>query len=207
MIGSGHRRDPAGMPWIEHPFFRRRRAAWAVALLLCLPLTLLAAAPAQADGFRCGTRLVVEGSTRGEVLARCGEPTDVERRSILRRPMFWRHGRPYYLSHELVEVPLEFWTYNLGTHKLMRRLRLEDGIVVEIETLGYGYRSGKPARRSSCRMPASPSSLDRTRGRTAVADCDSATASAISDDRQGMASYRPTGRRSGVVRRRRKIPC
>ncbi len=117
----------------------------AAAALLALALALVAAGPARADGFRCGTKLVVEGSTRGEVLARCGEPTDVEHRSILRRPTFWRHGRPYYLSDELVEVPLEFWTYNLGPNKLMRRLRLEDGVVVEIETLGYGYRPAAPA--------------------------------------------------------------
>ena len=114
----------------------------AASLLL---LALFAIGPARADGFRCGTKLVVEGSTRGEVLARCGEPTDVEHRAILRRPTFWRHGRPHYLSDTLVEVPLELWTYNLGPNKLMRRLRLEDGVVVEIETLGYGYHPGAPA--------------------------------------------------------------
>ncbi|MCU0758925.1 MAG: DUF2845 domain-containing protein [Steroidobacteraceae bacterium] len=108
-------------------------------------LSLAAVDVARADGFRCGTRLVVEGSTRGEVLARCGDPADVERRSILRRPVFWRHGRPFFLSNDLVEVPVELWTYNLGPHKLMRRLRLEDGVVVEIETLGYGYHPGSAA--------------------------------------------------------------
>jgi hypothetical protein len=35
---------------------------------------------------------------------------------------------------------VEYWTYNLGPNKLMRRLRLEDGVVTEIETLGHGYR-------------------------------------------------------------------
>ena len=38
-----------------------------------------------------------------------------------------------------IEVPVETWIYNLGPNKLMRRIRFEDGIVVEIETLGYGY--------------------------------------------------------------------
>ena len=101
---------------------------------ICLPLlaVVVFSAPARADGFRCGTKLIVEGATRGEVLARCGEPTDVERRAILRRPVYWRYGRPYYLSEGLVEVPVETWTYNLGPNKLMRRLLLEDGIVVDI---------------------------------------------------------------------------
>jgi hypothetical protein len=51
----------------------------------------------------------------------------------------WRYGRPWYASDDLVPVLVEFWTYNLGRQKLMRRLRLEDGLVVEIETLGHGY--------------------------------------------------------------------
>jgi Protein of unknown function (DUF2845) len=130
---------------------RPARPARAATALLSIVATLgVAAAPARADGFRCGTKLVVEGSTRGEVIARCGAPTDVERRSILRRPVLWRYGRPYYLSDDLIEVPVETWTYNLGPNKLMRRLRLEDGVVVEIDTLGYGYHSGStpPAERA-----------------------------------------------------------
>jgi hypothetical protein len=120
------------------------RPALALAAVSALLSLGAAPGPARADGFRCGTRLIVEGSTRGEVLARCGDPSDVERRAILRRPVFWRHGRPFVLSDDMVEVPVELWTYNLGPNKLMRRLRLEDGVVVEIETLGYGYRPGSP---------------------------------------------------------------
>ncbi len=133
-----------------NPHRPARTANLASALLCFVALSFATITPARADGFRCGTRLVVEGSTRGEVLTRCGEPTDVERRTILRRPVFWRHGRPYYLSDELAEVPVETWTYNLGPHKLMRRLRLEDGVVVEIDTLGYGYH---PATRAPLTSP------------------------------------------------------
>jgi hypothetical protein len=115
-----------------------------LAAALAVATLLAAAAPARADSFRCGTKLIVEGTSRGEVVARCGEPTDVERRAILRRPVFWRFGRPYYLSDDLVEVPVETWTYNLGPNKLMRRLRLEDGVVVDIDTLGYGYHPVTP---------------------------------------------------------------
>ena len=121
-----------------------RSALVATALLSFVAAACIAAAPARADGFRCGTKLVVAGSTRGEVIARCGEPTEVERRAILRRPVLWRYGRPYYVADDRVEVPVETWTYNLGPNKLMRRLRLEDGVVVEIDTLGYGYHPGSP---------------------------------------------------------------
>jgi hypothetical protein len=103
-----------------------------------LILGFLACSPAFA--FRCGTKLVSEGDTRTEVLTKCGEPADkVTQRSVYRRPMIWAQGRPYYIGDDYMEVPVESWTYNLGPNKLMRRVRFENGIVAEIETLGYGY--------------------------------------------------------------------
>jgi len=126
------------------PHRSARSAAAATVVLTFVAVTFTAATPAHADGFRCGTKLVVEGTTRAELVARCGEPTEVERRTILRRPVSWRYGRPLYLGDDLVEVPVETWTYNLGPNKLMRRLRLEDGVVVDIDTLGYGYHPAAP---------------------------------------------------------------
>ena len=105
-----------------------------------LVLGLFAATPAFADGFRCGTKLVLEGATRSEVAAKCGEPTEVvTMRSVFRRPVIWTSGRPYFIGEDYIEVPVEAWIYNFGTTKLMRRVRFEGGIVVEIETLGYGF--------------------------------------------------------------------
>jgi uncharacterized protein YvpB len=43
------------------------------------------------------------------------------------------------VSSDLVEVPVEIWIYNLGPSKLMQRLRFEDGELIEIESLGYGF--------------------------------------------------------------------
>lgn len=110
--------------------------------------TLLAAAllarPAAADSFRCGNRLITDGDNADKVITLCGPPTEVSRSEILRRPVIWRFGRPYYLSDEPEPVGVEFWTYNLGPNKLMRRIRLEDGLVVEITTLGHGYNEIPP---------------------------------------------------------------
>lgn len=108
-------------------------------LAILIAATLLPVSAHAADAFRCGTRLITDGDPADKVLSLCGEPTEITRREILRRPVDWRFGRPYYLSNDLIEVAVEYWTYNLGPHKLMRRLRLEDGIVVEVETLGHGY--------------------------------------------------------------------
>jgi hypothetical protein len=103
-----------------------------------LVLGLLACSPAFA--FRCGSKIVTEGDSRAEVAAKCGEPADVvQMQSVYRRPVIWSRGRPYYIGEDFLEVPVEAWVYNLGPNKLMRRVRFENGIVVEIETLGYGY--------------------------------------------------------------------
>lgn len=101
-------------------------------------LGLLACSPAFA--FRCGNKLVSKGDSRTQVAAKCGEPTEVSaQRSVYRRPVIWSHGRPYYLGQDFIEIPVESWVYNLGPHKFMRRVIFEDGVVAEIETLGYGF--------------------------------------------------------------------
>ncbi len=95
--------------------------------------------PAHADGMRCGGRLIRDGDARAEVRAFCGEPADVQTRTILRRPFYNVSGRIVYFGDGLVEIPVETWTYNFGPNKLMRRVRFVDGIVDGVETLGYGY--------------------------------------------------------------------
>jgi len=104
-----------------------------------LAAATIAAAPAVADSFRCGNKLVTDGDTADKLQSLCGPPTDITRSEVWRRPVIWRFGRPYYASQDPVPVAVEYWTYNLGPNKLMRRLRLEDGLVTEIETLGHGY--------------------------------------------------------------------
>jgi hypothetical protein len=106
---------------------------------LILLLGVLLALPAHADAMRCGSRLVSDGDTRTAVRALCGEPSDIYTRTILRRPHYNLHGRLIYYGDGFIEVPVEVWTYNLGPYKLMRRVRFVDGVVEDIETLGYGY--------------------------------------------------------------------
>jgi hypothetical protein len=102
-------------------------------------LVLLAASSAHADSMRCGSKLVSDEDTREQVLQKCGDAADIQHTSVWRVPVIWIHGRPFHMGNDLVEVPVELWTYNFGPHKFMRRIRFEEGLVVEIETLGYGY--------------------------------------------------------------------
>lgn len=120
--------------------------------ILAFGLTLAAASPAYA--FRCGSHLISEGDTRSEVAAKCGEPTEIERKSaVVRRLIPGVGGRRYSVGQVDVEIPIEVWVYNLGPNKLMRRLRFEDGVLVDIDTLGYGYyeESRPPDARDSDR--------------------------------------------------------
>jgi hypothetical protein len=118
-----------------------------------LLLLLLATGLAQpALALRCGNKLVQRGDPMPKVLKYCGEPAATQTRSIVRR------GVPrsrVYLDGELrsfsddellindrsfVEVLVDEWTYNFGPRKLMRIVRFENGLVVDVKELGYGYR-------------------------------------------------------------------
>ena len=106
-----------------------------------IPGTLLIAAalafagPAAADSMRCGTKLMTDGDPVDKVQSYCGPPASIERREIL-RPWGYQRG---VTVHSTYEVSVEIWTYNFGPYKLMRQIRFVDGVVDEIESLGYGY--------------------------------------------------------------------
>lgn len=106
----------------------------------CLPLLLLVwSGHTQAEALRCGNRLVYEGDAAVVVENRCGKPAQISHSSMLKIPTFWRNGRLYQLSDQEVLVPVETWTYNFGPGKFMRQLRFEDGVLMEIKLLDYGY--------------------------------------------------------------------
>ena len=107
--------------------------------MLSMVAALVLAGPAGADSMRCGTRLLTDGDPLDKVEALCGPPASVERREIL-RPFYFYRGVPIRGSYE---VSLEIWTYNFGPHKLMYRLRFEDGLLVDVDTLSHGYHSSR----------------------------------------------------------------
>ena len=108
-------------------------------LLLCA-IVLSTAQPVRADDLRCGDRLVSEGDTAARVRERCGPPSETRVERKLVPPVIWRDGRRIRLPGGDREIVVEFWTYNLGPDRFMRQLKLEEGVVVEIKTLGYGHR-------------------------------------------------------------------
>jgi len=108
-----------------------------IAGMFLLAAALTQARPALADSMRCGSKLMTDGDPASKVLAYCGEPAGIERREIL-RPWGYHRGMTVHSSYE---VSVEFWTYNFGPHKLMYRVRFEDGLLVDVETLGHGFHA------------------------------------------------------------------
>ena len=95
------------------------------------------AASASADGLRCGQRLITDGDHETKLLHYCGEPLAVESRAA--RRLYVGELETGFFPGVFTDIRVEEWTYNFGPRKLMRLIRIEDGIVTEIRHLGYGF--------------------------------------------------------------------
>ena len=105
----------------------------AVVSLIVLGLTTTS----NAYAMRCGTRIIVKGDHISKLLRYCGQPDFVQSR-LAQRPYYNRYGHVLYTGL-FEEVSIQEWTYNLGPNKLIRIVKMENGIVREIRHLGYGY--------------------------------------------------------------------
>jgi hypothetical protein len=91
---------------------------FAYAVLAFIPSVAMA-------GIRCGNRIIDTGTTSTEAAYR-GATTGAP-------------GHPNSVIGSGVEIQIEVWTYNFGPDRLIERIWFEDGVVVNIESLGYGY--------------------------------------------------------------------
>ena len=127
---------------------RFRKYSFVAALILAV---LATSTPAHA--FRCGNKIVTEDMHEAQVRAACGKPATIRqighalrgihipRRRILSPGVTVDHYPGYGLYMQ--EVVLIEYVYNFGPRKLMRRLIFEGGVLVSIETIGYGYNEKK----------------------------------------------------------------
>ena len=100
-------------------------------------VALAASAASAADAFRCGSKLITRGDHAARVLRYCGESDAIQSRVAVRGVFA---AGAVFLPGFYEEIEIEEWTYNLGPHKLMRSVYLENGKVRDVDTLGYGYR-------------------------------------------------------------------
>jgi hypothetical protein len=111
-------------------------------------LLALAVVTTPAHAFRCGNKIVSKDMHEAQVVRACGTPTTMRNIGRTLRHINipiesnygggWtaRHFPGYGFSQEVV---ITEYVYNFGPRKLMRRLLFEGGVLVSIETLGYGY--------------------------------------------------------------------
>lgn len=117
-----------------------------VASAAVLLLSLSFSEPAAA--FRCGSKLVLDGMHEAQVIAVCGQPATMRNLGVAVRgydygyysqtsPGWSGYRRPGYWAQEVI---ITEYVYNFGPRKLMQRLIFEGGVLVTIESIGYGYR-------------------------------------------------------------------
>jgi hypothetical protein len=80
----------------------------------------------------CRDGIVSKGDLLAEVVKKCGPPTFQWQR---------QETRADYLrdSKSINIVTIDDWTYNFGPNEFMYNLRFENGRVMKIESLDYGY--------------------------------------------------------------------
>jgi hypothetical protein len=105
-----------------------------------LMVAVVAGVPALAiaQSLRCDGKIISAGASRAEVAALCGEPVQVDRKSVY-FPIASTGHPANPIAGAAVEIQVEVWIYNFGPDRLMQRIRFEDGVVVRIESLRYGY--------------------------------------------------------------------
>ena len=129
--------------------FRTGRFFPAVSLIL---VAMLATSPAHA--FRCKSKIVVDGMHEQQVVAACGQPTTIRHIGYALQAFdlgYRSHypggigtGRSYPGYGNLhQQVIVTEYVYNFGPRKFMRRLIFEGGVLVTIESIGYGYLEKK----------------------------------------------------------------
>jgi len=108
----------------------KNNITWVLVLSLCCLNSAYA--------MRCGRNLVVEGDYIEEVIAQCGEPDSVQTHTeVVSRTLRF----PYRTldTTEYIEIQVEEWVYNLGPSRFQQYLRFENGVLVEVKSLGRGY--------------------------------------------------------------------
>jgi hypothetical protein len=120
-------------------------------ILTCLALLLGLLIPVNSMAMRCGSMLVNKGNSQAKVLKYCGDPVQRNERFGLRTGFYagtrlqlngssaTESGSRHYYSYGRSEVFVEEWVFNRGPNQLMRVVTFEDGFVVDVDTLGYGY--------------------------------------------------------------------
>src|SRR5215475_9930549 len=94
-----------------------------------------------AESIRCGSQLIEKGSTSADLLQFCGKPAQITKNGTVNGLIGNTHTPGGVVSSATGDFEVETWVYDFGPNQLMERVRIENGIVVQIESMGYGHNS------------------------------------------------------------------
>jgi|SRR5271154_4441149 Protein of unknown function (DUF2845) len=100
---------------------------------------LLAPSLLFAESIRCGSELITKGSTSADLLEYCGKPTQVTGNGTVNGLLGNTYTAGGIIDQATGDFEVETWNYDFGPNQLMERVRIENGIVVQIDSLGYGH--------------------------------------------------------------------
>lgn len=101
-------------------------------------LLLLAFSHNSLAALRCGNKLVDIGDYKADVLRICGPPATQERRYGVKGQESRDFGNTLE-QNRYDQVIIDEWVYNFGSRRLQQLLLFENGVLIEIRDLGYGY--------------------------------------------------------------------
>jgi hypothetical protein len=108
------------------------RTAAALALLFAPSLLV-------AESIRCGSQLIIKGSSSSDLLEYCGKPTQIVHNGTTHGLLGNTYQGSGVIGQATGDIEVETWTYNFGPNQFMERVRIENGIVVRIDDLEYGH--------------------------------------------------------------------
>ena len=106
---------------------------------IALLALLLAPSWLFAESIRCGDQLITRGSNSDDLLFYCGKPESVLQNGTVVGLVGNTYRGEGITSTATGDIEVETWTYNFGPNQLMQRVRLENRIVVQIDSLSYGH--------------------------------------------------------------------
>jgi Protein of unknown function (DUF2845) len=92
-----------------------------------------------AESIRCGSQLITKGSTSADLLEYCGKPAQVTSNGTVTGLLGNTYTAGGLTNEATGDFEVETWVYDFGPNQLMQRVRIENGIVVQIDSLGYGH--------------------------------------------------------------------
>ncbi|NOK21443.1 DUF2845 domain-containing protein [Corallococcus carmarthensis] len=112
------------------------RALPAALVVACLALPSLV----HASALRCDNKLVSEGASKTDALAKCGEPVSKESKTeYVSRKVKAKTPTEEDSTEVTASTTVEEWTYNFGPHRLMQVAIFRDGRLVDVRSGSYGY--------------------------------------------------------------------